>query len=368
MFLAEVLPMTFRVSMLAGLVVVVAAAWGYVPAQDQPKTAKLPPEVQPKRVSLPEKDMLRSALKKVQQQTGIEVVPDEEAELKFPAKLEQVPFWQALDTIAKTADMRVALYRPDGKLGLVKDRRGWREMPTSYDGMFRVVLKKMTINYDLEEDVRYGVAGLELAWEPRFQAFLLETHPADMVVEAGGVPLKLPPIAKGKAAAHQRSAMEINLPMPAVRRQIGKLDKIQGKLSIIGSPQMLNLTFDNIKQGEKKGGDGVTAVLSSVQMNKGIWTIDVSLTYPPDMPNFESFQSWLVNNECYLENKDKKRLENGGFESDNPAPNRAHIRYRFAEEDNLTLDKPTDWKLIYKTPARIVELSIPFEFKDVPLP
>ena len=48
----------------------------------------------------------------------------------------------------------------------------------------------------------------------------------------------------------------------------------------------------------------------------------------------------------------------------------ASIRYRFEEDKNkeFTLGKPGDWKLIYYTPEKIVEMTIPFEFKDVPLP
>ena len=30
--------------------------------------------------------------------------------------------------------------------------------------------------------------------------------------------------------------------------------------------------------------------------------------------------------------------------------------------------KPSDWKLVYRTPASVVEVPIAFEFKDVPLP
>src|SRR5687767_1663260 len=102
--------MTMRVALLAGLVLT-TAAW----SQDD-KTVKLPPEAHAKRVNLPDKITLAKALKSIGQQTGIEVEADEDAELKFPAKLDKVPFWQALDLIAKTADQRLSFYRPDGKL------------------------------------------------------------------------------------------------------------------------------------------------------------------------------------------------------------------------------------------------------------
>ena len=61
---------------------------------------------------------------------------------------------------------------------------------------------------------------------------------------------------------------------------------------------------------------------------------------------------------------------NGGYETDEVSENQAVIRYRFTDEPekNLLLGKPSDWKLIYRTPGRIHELPVPFEFKELPLP
>ena len=100
------------------------------------------------------------------------------------------------------------------------------------------------------------------------------------------------------------------------------------------------------------------------------------LEYPADGPKFESFQSWLLSNEIYLEKEVDGVLQRfpknfgeeigGGDDEDN----KAFARYRFGDqpEKSLVLGKISDWKLVYRTPGKIAEVPLTFEFKDLPLP
>src|SRR5262249_8811671 len=101
-----------------------------------------------------------------------------------------------------------------------------------------------------------------------------------------------------------------------------------------------------------------------------LWTLGFRLGYPPGGPDFESFESWLVNNEIRLQKKVGTGTvpPNGGFEIDDQTGRRAVARYRFLEEGDVKLRKPEDWKVIYKTPGAMVTVPVPFEFKDLPLP
>jgi hypothetical protein len=47
---------------------------------------------------------------------------------------------------------------------------------------------------------------------------------------------------------------------------------------------------------------------------------------------------------------------------------RAVINYNFRDTATVKRGKPSDWKLVCRAPAAFVELPIPFEFKDIPLP
>jgi hypothetical protein len=280
-----------------------------------------------------------------------------------------VAFWQALEALAKKWDLRVYLYGGERKITLVKHAAGWREMPLSYSGPFRLALKKVVLVRNLDDDTAAGIAYLEVAWEPRFQAFYLEAKSDSIEVrDDRGVLQELPKLERGRTPTPSGLATQIELPLPAFARRTAKIGSIKGELTMIGSPKMLNFTFDKLAKGESMTQEGVTVALRSFQAGKELWTFDVNLKYPPDGPKFESFQTWLFHNQTYLVHNTGKRVDPAGQEADEQGGAVALIRYRFISEDQKGLGKPTDWKLMYRTPGPIAEVPIKFEFKDVPLP
>jgi len=112
----------------------------------------------------------------------------------------------------------------------------------------------------------------------------------------------------------------------------------------------------------------VTVRLREFTTEADVWTVGFALEYPPGGPDFESFESWLVHNKAYLENKSGKRFTDSGYEVDEQSGNRAAVTYRFVEENDLVLGEPGHWKLVYYTPGLMAKVPIHFEFKDLPLP
>jgi hypothetical protein len=117
------------------------------------------------------------ALKEISKQTKI-AVEDRRRKKEGRAinlNLKDATFWQALDTIAKQTDARISLYERDGVPALVDGPHVI--FPVSYNGVFRIALKRLVASRDLEAANSYLVATLELAWEPHYRPFLLETMP-----------------------------------------------------------------------------------------------------------------------------------------------------------------------------------------------
>jgi hypothetical protein len=301
--------------------------------------------------------------------------------------LDGVTFWQAIDAIARVADLRVALYQRGGTIALTDGRHV--RLPVCYDGLFRVTVKRITAVYELEADARTYVATLEIAWEPKFRPLFLESRPQGLVVkddantelhsddEAAG---KLP-ISGDKIA----STVEVRLPAPP--RKAARLGLLKGSLTLVGSTKMLEFEFDTLAKEKtvkepKQTKDGVTVRLSRLDLAADHWTIEVSLEYPEKGPQFESFQSWVVNNECFL----KKAAGEGifpnkdGYSVDSLSSNRAVLSYHFLDgrlrktvdgkvvDERFIRGKPEDWKLVYRTPSAMAEVQVSFSFQDVPLP
>src|SRR5262245_7204325 len=155
------------------------------PKPSNSRAEQVQKELAPKLVTFKaEKIRLSEALKRLAQQTGIEVEDRRRAEgsgdPELKLDLKGVTFWQALDAIAKEADLRVGLYQRGGAIALVDGPHV--QLPVSYDGLFRTVVRRVTTAHDLETDQRSCIVSLEIAWEPRFRPLFLESRPQSLVV------------------------------------------------------------------------------------------------------------------------------------------------------------------------------------------
>ncbi len=374
--------MSFRAFLVSSLLLSSASL---ALAQDTNKTKQANTEaagdLTPKLVTLQGKEMpLSKALAELSRQTGnpLEDRRQAKADPKLNLDLKDVTFWKAVDTLVQEADARLSLYEPDGKIAL-RDGPSL-VLPVSYSGVFRLALKRIDAVRILDPEAHFCRVYVEVAWEPRFQPFLMESQPESLIVhDDKGNPLQVQREGRGQFPISRKTATELELRVPAPRRSAARLGLLKGSLSVLGPSKMLTFTFDNLAKIEKRTDarkqtqEGVTVHLRELRVETGgdnIWTIGFLLEYPPAGPKFESFQSWLVNNEIYLE-KGKLRLPNNlGYETDDQTENKAIIRYRFTDEPdkNMILGKPSDWKLVYRTAGKIVEVLVPFEFKDLPLP
>ncbi|HEV3204559.1 MAG TPA: hypothetical protein VGY77_09255 [Gemmataceae bacterium] len=337
-------------------------------------------EIAPKTVTIQNKSItFADALKEITQQTGMKVMDrrrDQDALPRFALDLSKVTFWEAMDEIALKADLRISLYEREGGVAFVDGPH--QTLPVSHSGVFRIAVKRLVSVRDLETEHHVWLLHLEIAWEPRFQPLFLEIQPDKLVVKDGkGVELKNIPAGSGRAPVTKPLAMETQIRVEAPSKPNDKISLLKGDMTMVGPSKMLTFTFDNLDQIQlgKKGKprketqEGVTVNLREFRVEPEIWTFGLLLEYPPEGPEFESFESWLVNNEIFLEKKNGKGrfAVNGGYD-DEQAGHKAVFNYRFIDDNNLSLGKPTDWNLIYRTPGTIVKFPIQFEFKDLPVP
>lgn len=336
-------------------------------------TAK-PVTLQAAKIALPQ------ALAELAKQSGI-TVEDRRGggEDGFALDLRGTTFWPALDAIARAANARVDLYARDGKLALVRRPADYTEPPVSYSGLFRTAVKRVAAFRDLETGASAYTATLEVAWEPHLLPFLLETSPRGLVIrDDQGRALKVREEGSAMAPVDGRLALTLDVPLPPVPRTAARLGLLEGKLTAIAPSKMLTFTFDALDRLAEAGAnaplrlqkqDGVSCRLSKVQLTADRWTVQVTLDYPPGKVALESYQSWVVNNEMMLVSKDgSKRLVSGGYVVDSATARRAVVSYHFLDADKSPRGKAADWKVVYRTPAALVEVPLTFSFKDVPLP
>ena len=335
-------------------------------------------ELAPKLADFPEEPIaLASALERLESQTGVHVDDRRQKTEELPPlrlRLHKATFWQCLDAIAREADLKVSLYQPESRIALIDGP--FVAVPVSYHGIFRISVDSLMTVHQLTQNQRLCILGLEVAWEPRFRPLFLQSKPDVLEVRDNqGTSLDMVGQGTGRLPIGGPCAMRWQIQLRSPRRTATKLSSIEGKLQIIGPGRMLTFTFDQLDMKEPskrpdQAQNGVTAKLRDFSVEADVWSANIILDYPAETPDFESFESWLVNNEIYLESKtgQPKVTANGGYEIDEQSGHHAVLTYRFVEDPTTTLGKRADWKLVYKTPGALVKLPIPFAFKDVPLP
>jgi hypothetical protein len=334
----------------------------------------------PKRFTPPAEALpLSKALDALAQQTGLRV-EDRLGKPGLTVRLNPHPFsfWQALDRIAEAAGARVDL-QPSGPIALVPPPPKWHRPLLSYDGPFRFALKGVRASLDLEGGASHYAASVQAAWEPSLLPLFLETRPQGLrLIDDKGNALSGPDAGSSVAPVDGRTSLTFDIALPSLPRSAARIRLLEGTLTAVVPSKMLTFTFPTLDRLEKAPADaaeraqtqdGVGCRLGKVVLAKDRWTLQVSLDLPAGGKRLESYQSWVVNNEMWLEGKDgKTRLPSSDYFLNSASSRRAVLTYHFRDKGRKARGKPEDWRVVYRTPASVVEVPVKFSFKDVPLP
>jgi hypothetical protein len=351
-------------------------------AVDDDAIAKARHELLPRPVNLNDGAIpLSDALAQLSRQTGNQVVDRRHAKAdpKLALKLINSSFWPALDVIARTVGCGVSTYQADGRIALVDAPQ--RQESTAYQGIFRIVAKRVSVTLDHEAGKHTCLVGLDVAWEPRFEPLYLEPGPIQAIFAAASHGTESHAAAAGqpKINVAGRNAQEVPILLQAPMRSSAKIKSFEGHLQVTGPAKMLTFTFPHLK-AIKKGDpalqhrqEGVQVSLVEIKTESRRWSIMVHIDNPPGNSKFESFQSWLGNNRIALERGDgldRKTWTPQPYDErvDTETATHAEIHYSFPIAPKEKKGTLADWTLVYRTPGRIVDVQVPFVFKDVSLP
>lgn len=326
---------------------------------------------------------LGRVLPAVTKQTGIPVAfpesaKDETADAYFTGK----PFWDVLEAVANQTGHRIALHENGRKLAL--EPRGKSREVSAVSGPFRVVARQVVARYNLELGQTVYEAELDAHWEPRFPVFRIDAHPTiTKAADDQGRPLTAPAV---KSRVHPGGFVHpMTVRLGGLTRAARKIAVLAGDFGVTAAPEMLPFRFTDLAAK----GAGVLPPAVAARLNGQVaatlkrfafdkdtntWEAEVEATYPAGMPHFESFESewWLSENRlrllapnngpAYLPESPEFDIRDGG--------RRVVAVYRFKADTlkGLTPAALKGWALEYVAPAPLVEVRVPFELKDIPLP
>ena len=319
---------------------------------------------------------LKTALADLDQQTTnlvADQMGDPDPVFNLKPGLEGVTFWQALDAIAEKAGGRVDLHPREGGIALTKRPAGWKPPLVSHSGLFRITLNALTSKLDLESDARACTASVEVAWEPHLLPLLLETRPRSLKVQDdAGKAVPVGAATSSLAPVDGRTSLSFDVALPSVERGVKKLSLVEGELYAVAPTKMLTFSFDALTAAPgdarlQQTQEEVECRVARVVEEDDRWSVAIELEYPEGNVHLDSYQSWVVNNEIYLEGKDGDRLPSSSYLLEGSTPRHATLTYHFTDKERMKRGLGV-WKLVYRTPALVVKVPIQFSFRDVPLP
>lgn len=275
----------------------------------------------------------------------------------------ELPFWQALQKIADQTACRIAIEGKGDRIVLVKNDGLARPTP-SVSGPFRVAVKSISAKTDFETGRSSYDVQLELNWEPRIAVFRTSALTASASANQATSE-------SGKASV-TGSRQILALRLAGIDRKTAQLPSLSGSVTVTASEKMLRVSFDDLTAKQPtKTVEKVTVTLVKWEKIDDLWEARVELTYPPGMPEFESFEAecWLRENACRLISPDRSKSFDSKDQLVRITPTGAVIDYRFNEDDKKGIKPGTGgWHLEIDTPSPLIEFAVPFELKNIPLP
>jgi hypothetical protein len=178
-------------------------------------------------------------------------------------------------------------------------------------------------------------------------------------------------------------ATELLLRFPAPPRSVQSINSLKGSVRLITAPDHVTFTFSKLENRTAVPRDvepqkGMTARLMTTSQSNSLWSFNLKVEYPPGaIPAMESHQQTGIweNNRYWLSwiepsSKEPRRLEprNLSYASaNNPAIMNVALIFR-ANETTALPPKGAAVTLHVRVPTRVATVTVPFEFRDLPLP
>ena len=300
--------------------------------------------------------------------SGIAVaVDDAVVKAKCPVSFSNTPFWEALESAAAKSSTRLVL-RDAGRTIALEPLAGRPRASSSISGPFRVVAREVTGRVLLDEATVSHSVRLTAHWEPRMPVYRIDIFPRiTQAKDDRGAALMIPPrVARDypTGASHDLTVEQIS----GLTRDSKRIAVLAGEFRAVAAERLLNVPFQSLagKLPIEQKVEGVKVSLKSFAKDGDLWIAELLLEYPPNHPNFESFeeQRWLRDTRLRLispaarpaDPDSEEVIASGRFVT---------ATYRF----KVTGDpRGKGWSLVCQTPSPLVEMSVPFTLKDIPIP
>lgn len=344
---------------------------------------------------------LSEVLAELELQTGNRFVDNREQfggeaiDRPITLKINDEPFWTAIDRLLDEADLSLYAYGEEGALTLVdrEPNAGKRVGTGAYGGPFRFEPLSLAATRGLRDESQSRIdLQVEVAWEPRLRPIAI-SQPLSGITILGshGEPLavRTPDQSIDLEATPGEQALEMIISLALPPRSVKSIEKISGQMMVIIPATQREFQVKKVGAAKlpivQEFGDATVRLERFTKQNE-IWELHMRLSLAGAGDALASHRGWVFQNKTYLLKPDGTRIEHAGFETTMQTESEIGIAYLFdlsggaiydfdfsedaAVEDDKK-DKPIDPKeltWVYETPTGVYTVPVSWELGPIKLP
>ncbi len=346
---------------------------------------------QPTVVTLEGKFSVQDALHRIVVQTKNNIalqkdLPPNIADAQIDLELKSVPFWDAVYAVMHKANLEIDIYGGrTGQIALVpiptgrrnqnglknglQDKPATPSSPRATSGVLAVELNRVDASRILNASgLNYTTLHLLIRWEPRMQPITIELNQATLKIvddqNQSIQPLRQTPI----TATVETEIPELNFPVniPLVDREIKRIKSVAGTLDAVLPGRTETFRFRDLKSIEDhttQTKSGATVTYQGTSINEELFGVSVALSFDNQSKELDSHLGWAFDNEVYLVDPDNMQIRHDAVAYETVAQDGQKVAVEYYFEVD-----PSEFDLVYKTPAAIISVSFGFELEDILLP
>ncbi|MCA9212178.1 MAG: hypothetical protein KDB27_03860 [Planctomycetales bacterium] len=316
-------------------------------------------------------------LTKVREQTNNNVADfrnrfGEGGDVEIDVDLKDEPFWKAMDSVLDQTGLTV--FNSSGELRTValtsrnpgeRDRSGFAE----YSGPFRIEATEISTQRNLRSPAIQGMRiRLDVLWEPRLTPLLIRQPYANLKVVTDDGNELASTVPDGSAEIPVQSTVagvDLVIPFDLPDRSADQIDSLSGTLYALIPGKQVQFEFEKLENARDiaQRQSGVTVTLDRVIKNRDIYEVRIRVKLAQNAAQRQTHLDWASNNIVQLVGKDGKKVDEPNFEPYFEREGEIGYRYLFPLDDEIK-----NYKLLYKTPASMVEVPVQYELKNIDLP
>ena len=296
----------------------------------------------------------------------------QEFQTPLELELQGVTYWEAIDELLDLIGWRVSAHdgdqvrfvkRQENQEGLhaLGDRRDLQV----YVGALRIepISASRTIGFQ-NQSLNLSNLDLMFQWEPRIKPMFVGLDLPSHVIRTDEDEVLM--ISKETDSQFVPTGTQIvaSFRMQNPEKNGKQIAELKGKLNMVIPGRMAAVEFSNLdsEESQKLQTGDLQVELESARKNRDVYEIRLGLSLK-SQPSEEILQGWVLLGNAFLVDREGTRIEHAGWSTHRWNPKEVGVSFLFDIEGDLS-----DYRFVYRAPESVVEQTVEYSLRNIPLP